>query len=101
MENNKYAAQTLSKSNKKSKPDNEKWMDTDIEELQDFFAIVIVMGLVPLVEIKLYWSKDDIFTNKFVSSVMSRDRFMLILKYLHFADNNFADTLTGYTKFSL
>lgn len=49
------------------------------------------MGLVPLPSIDLYWSKNDMYHNKFVSALMTRDRFKSILKYLHFADNEKAD----------
>ncbi|XP_018573042.1 piggyBac transposable element-derived protein 4 [Anoplophora glabripennis] len=84
FETNRYAAQS-----QKNQVNNNSWTDTDTEELRDFFAIVIAMGLVPLPALHLYWSKDEIFANKFVSSIMPRDRFMTILKYLHFADNTF------------
>lgn len=48
------------------------------------------MGLVPMPKISSYWSKDDIYHNKFVSSLMPRDRFLSLLRYLHFADNETA-----------
>jgi hypothetical protein len=34
----------------------------------------------------LYWTKDEIYRIPFYPSVMSRDPFLAILKYLHFAD---------------
>ena len=34
-----------------------------------------------------YWSKSDIFEVKFIKKAMNRDLFLLILKFLHCADN--------------
>ena len=34
-----------------------------------------------------YWSKSDIFEVKLIKKTMNRDRFLLILKFLYFADN--------------
>lgn len=45
------------------------------------------MGLVQISNINLYWCKDPIYHNSFISSLMSRDRFLLLLKCLHFSNN--------------
>lgn len=45
------------------------------------------MGLVNVPEINLYWSKDNLYHNDFISKIMPRDRFLLILRCWHFADN--------------
>ncbi|CAK1589587.1 unnamed protein product [Parnassius mnemosyne] len=45
------------------------------------------MGLVKLPSISDYWSTDDIFQQPFPRTVMTRNRFELLLQYLHFADN--------------
>ena len=46
------------------------------------------MGIVRLPEIKLYWSKNTMYSNTSIKKVMGRDRFLSILKYLHFSTNN-------------
>lgn len=61
---------------------------TDKDEIKKFFSVVIIMGLVELPHLYLYWSKNPLYHNKFISSVLTRDRFLLILQYLHFNDNN-------------
>ena len=48
------------------------------------------MGLVTKPIISAYWSTDPVSTSPFFTSVMSRARFLQILRYLHFADNNLA-----------
>ena len=45
------------------------------------------MGIVKLPDISLYWSKDPAYLQTLPSSVMSRNRFELLLRMLHFNDN--------------
>ena len=35
----------------------------------------------------MYWSKDSILATPIFNQVMRRDRFLLLLRFLHFADN--------------
>ena len=61
---------------------------TTEEELKAFFALIINMGLIKKPDIESYWNtthesqKIPWFTERF-----NRDRFQLLLKFLHFADN--------------
>lgn len=64
------------------------WIHTDATELRNFFAIVIVMGLNKVPAIHLYWSKNPQFRNEFILSTMPRDRFLAILRNIHFCNNN-------------
>lgn len=45
------------------------------------------MGIVKLPEVHLYWSKDAAYTQSLPSSVLPRNRFKLLLRMLHFCDN--------------
>lgn len=67
------------------------WEDITLVELKQFFSIIILMGIVHLPQMNLYWSKDTVFHNQFISKIMTRDRFLLILKCLHFS-NSLEDT---------
>ena len=58
------------------------------KEIESFLGLVIVMGINDLSNIKLYWSKDMVFHNTFISSIMSRDRFLEIFYNLHLANNS-------------
>ncbi|XP_050465084.1 piggyBac transposable element-derived protein 4-like, partial [Cataglyphis hispanica] len=49
------------------------------------------MGLVKLPEISLYWSKDPVFVQSVPKLVMSRNRFELLLRMLHFVNNENAN----------
>nr|XP_047132561.1 piggyBac transposable element-derived protein 3-like [Hydra vulgaris] len=54
-------------------------------EIESFIGVYFRMGLVKLPSVRSYW---EIFMNyDGVSSVLSRNRFLSILRYLHFVDN--------------
>ena len=57
-------------------------------ELKAFFAVLIMMGAISLPSINLYWTSKWSFGLPAFSSILSRNRFVLILKFLHFNDNN-------------
>ena len=58
------------------------------EELLAFFGLNIGMGLLRLPQIRDYWSRSKVLSTPFFSSVMSRDRFLSILKFLHLNDSS-------------
>ena len=58
------------------------------KEIESFLGLVILMGINDLPKIKLYWSKDVVFHNTFISSIMSRDRFLEIFYNSHLANNS-------------
>ena len=60
----------------------------DIAELKKFLAIVIVMGFVQLPQIEQAWSTKWPFASSTISSIMKRDRYSLILRFLHLNDNS-------------
>lgn len=64
------------------------WKDVSEKEIESFLGLIILMGINDLPNMKLYWSKDMIFHNTFISSIMSRDRFLQIFYNLHLADNS-------------
>lgn len=59
-----------------------------IYELMTFIGLVIAMGVVCLPDYRDYWSTDPLFSNIWFRSVMSRDRFCVIKRYLHVVDNS-------------
>lgn len=56
------------------------------EELFAFIGINVAMGMVRLPRVHDYWSTSPVFSMPWFSSIMSRDRFFRISKYLHLAD---------------
>ena len=48
-----------------------KWKDVNKEEIESFLGLVILMGINDMPNRELYWSKDMVFHNTFISSIMS------------------------------
>ena len=61
--------------------------DITSEELYKFFAIIIQMGHDQRGSLKDYWSREEQYCTPFYSNVMARDRFLHILRFLHFENN--------------
>ena len=53
------------------------------EEILAFFGLTIAMGIVKLPKIKDYWESKGIFHMPWFASIMSRDCFEEIYRYLH------------------
>ncbi|XP_054278181.1 piggyBac transposable element-derived protein 4-like [Macrosteles quadrilineatus] len=68
------------------------WTPTDAIEIKRFLGLIGWMGLVKLPNLRDYWSKNKIYDLQIPRNTMSRNRFELLLKMWHFADNNFAGT---------
>lgn len=68
------------------------WKDTDVSEVKKFLGIVMYMGIVKYPSISLYWSKDNFYKNTFIPGIMSRNRFQLLLKFIHFANNSASES---------
>ena len=69
-------------------------------ELLRFFVLMITMGIVDLPSVKDYWSTSWPFNTPHFSKLLSRDSFLLLLKFLHLADNTkqLAQGQPGYDK---
>ena len=65
----------------------EAWQKITAAELEAFFGFMILMGIVRLPSLLDYWKNDVIFHYIPVASRISRNRFVDLQKYLHFADN--------------
>ena len=63
------------------------WKDVDLEEMKQFFGLLVLMGLVKKHKLEEYWSLSTETRTPFFSKVMSRNRFQAINAMLHFADN--------------
>jgi hypothetical protein len=83
-ETNKYQQQNAASNVGKTAA----WYNTTVEELYVFFATTILMGLNQKNRIKDYWSTDKLITTPIFGELFTRDRYLSILRYLHFADNN-------------
>ena len=66
-ETNRYAEQSIAATVVTRKSRLNDWNATTREEIKKFIGLVIYMGLVPLPELSLYWSKSLLYHNKLVS----------------------------------
>ena len=64
-----------------------KWRPIDREEMLTFLAMLVLMGIIHKRRISMYWTKDGMVSTPVFSQLMRRDRFLLTLRFLHFADN--------------
>ncbi|KAJ8949041.1 hypothetical protein NQ314_008292 [Rhamnusium bicolor] len=85
-ETNIYAHQELHKRHK-IKSRIKSWTDTNRDEIRTFLGVTTAMGLAPLPSLNNYWSKDSLYNNKYIASAFSRDRYLLLLRCIHFANN--------------
>ena len=53
-----------------------------------FLGIIIEMGLVQMPKLDYYWSNSQLYGSEIIRSAIARDRFELLLKFLHFSDND-------------
>ena len=51
--------------------------------VEEFIGINIVMGLLRLPQVRDYWSTSEILSTPWFSTIMSRDRFFAIMKYVY------------------
>ena len=63
-----------------------KWRFT-MSKLLRVIVLIITMGIVDLPSLKDYWSTSRPFSSPHFSCLLSRDHFLLMLKFVHLADN--------------
>jgi len=64
-----------------------RWTDTNVDEIYSFFAVCLLMSHVKKNKIKEYWTTFFLLSTPAFGSIMSQDRFLLLLRLLHFNDN--------------
>lgn len=66
-----------------------RWKPVDFKELYCFLATALLMPHTKKQQISNYWSTDPYISTPIFQRLMKRDRFLLILKLLHFTDNDY------------
>ena len=94
-ETNHYATCELTKNNLdvKRKSRLHLWQPTNKNEIRQFLGIVLYMGLVQYPKISDYWSTNPFYRNSFIPTIMSRNRFQTLLKFIHFSSKESEDRL--------
>ncbi|GFR96316.1 PiggyBac transposable element-derived protein 4-like [Elysia marginata] len=86
-ETNDYAKESLKKKALSPNSRLRKWVDVTVGEMWTFFGLIIAMSLVVIDDLEEYWSTHTMYDLPFFRSIMKRDRFLLILSFLHLAEN--------------
>lgn len=88
QQTNLYAAQYIAGRNISRRSRVQRWKPTDTAEMTKFIATIWLMGFIHKPTLESYWTKDRLLSSPVFPSLMARDRFLLILKFLHFNDNS-------------
>ena len=64
-----------------------KWFDVTVPEMKAFVAMILLMGIVKLPSYPLYWTAHNLLEFPALKKIMSRDRFLSILQFLHISNN--------------
>lgn len=83
---NTYAGQQRAAEPEKHKG---KWTDIEIPEMIKFFTLTMLMGLIRKPRIKDYWTRLECISTPFFTSIMRRDRFVAILRYVYIYSHHF------------
>ena len=63
------------------------WVDVDVAEMKAFIAMFILMGLSRRRSYKIHWRTHWLLAVPGMQTVMARDRFLLILRFLYLTNN--------------
>jgi len=67
---------------------DKRWYDTISEEMYLFTAINMLMARNKKLELREYWSTDSLLYTPIFGQIMSRNRYQILLRYLHFTNND-------------
>ena len=87
LETNRYAKQFFENAELKPNSRFHKWYEVETKEMKAFMALHLSMGLVEKPEIEDYWAEFWLTATPGFGLVMPRNRFEMILSFLHFANN--------------
>ncbi|XP_055918374.1 piggyBac transposable element-derived protein 4-like [Eupeodes corollae] len=86
-ETNRFAEQTIAAKRRSKHARMNQWIPTDSAEIKKFFGLMIWMGLVPLGRMEEYWETKGVYNMALPRTIMSRNRFQVLLSMLHFENN--------------
>ncbi|XP_068239945.1 piggyBac transposable element-derived protein 4-like [Palaemon carinicauda] len=86
-ETNKYYRWVMEKFSFTQNSRVHKWVDTDVHEIYVYFALLLLMPLMKKHVLQDYWKQDPLIPTPIFPKFMTRDRFLLLTRFMHFADN--------------
>ncbi|XP_055910454.1 piggyBac transposable element-derived protein 4-like [Eupeodes corollae] len=87
LETNRYAEQQIHRVPITRASRKKKWVPTNTTEIRKFLGLLLWMGLVKVGLLEDYWSKKNLYNFGIPARTMSRNRFQLLLNFIHFTDN--------------
>lgn len=88
QETNKHALELFWGPNTSEKSRVTRWKEVDVSELKTFLGLLMHTGTIRLNRLQDYWKTNRLFNLPIFRECMSRDRFLLILRCLHFSSEN-------------
>jgi hypothetical protein len=86
-ETNRYAKQYFQIHEISRQSKFRQWKPITDEEMLKFFGIIIEMGLVQMPKLSPCWSSSQLYGSEIIRNAMSREKFELLLKFLHLSNN--------------
>lgn len=71
---------------------------TSPQEIRIFLAILLISGYNTVPRRRQFWSRDDDVRNEAIARTMPRDRFDILVRYVHLCDNNNLDREDKFSK---
>ncbi|XP_035214639.1 piggyBac transposable element-derived protein 4-like [Stegodyphus dumicola] len=87
-ETNKYYKYMSENSNQGIHARLIKWKNTTLKEMYSFLALTMLMSRMKNMSFVEFWSKDSLLSTSVFGEVMAKDRYLLLLRMLHFCDNS-------------
>ncbi|XP_047356426.1 LOW QUALITY PROTEIN: uncharacterized protein LOC124951691 [Vespa velutina] len=73
-ETNKYATKSINNSSSSSRMHQQDWQSVTRDEMNTFFGILLIMGIVELPEIRLNWSNKDMYANALIKKTIPQPK---------------------------
>jgi len=88
---NRYTEQYVNDTPLKPNSRVQHWKETHPCEMKKFTGILLLVGIVQKSCINSYWSTDAVIATPLLNKIMPHNRFKLLLKFRHVADNSAAE----------
>ncbi len=85
-ETNRYASELQEKMAPGVLGKMARWVPTTIKEMYLFLMAVLLVGVIKKPSLRHYWSTDPLLQTPFFGTLFSQDRFLLLLRCLHFTN---------------
>ncbi|XP_033095930.1 uncharacterized protein LOC117100372 isoform X2 [Anneissia japonica] len=87
-ETNKYARKLILNAGNVDNSNLKGWRDTDVNEVRAFIALILGLGMVRHGRYESHWSTHWLLDHPGFRSIMSRNRFFLLLRCIHLVDDD-------------